>query len=197
MTRWLLALVGLTITATEFRAQSPTRPDTSTVTVFRGRDLTRDDSLAIRNAAAKSLKVTDKEIIRLQVPSAAVVNDTATAFVAAFSEPTHNHLGITTVRVELRGGRWVVVPPDSGFVKDKKSPTREGTLAIRRAAADSGEAAVVERIVADTAWALVADRRNLIDIPGGPGLTAGTAIVANKRVRLERRGGQWVKAPPK
>jgi hypothetical protein len=70
------------------------------------------------------------------------------------------------------------------------------TAAIRAAAeADSGERAIVDRIVVDTAWALVADRRHTIDIPGGKGLTAGTAIVV-KRVRLERREEKWVVVAP-
>ena len=75
------------------------------------------------------------------------------------------------------------------------SAARADSLAIRKAAADSGEIAVVERIVADTAWARVGDRRKLIDIPSINGSTAGTAIVANKKVRLERRAGKWTRVP--
>jgi hypothetical protein len=70
------------------------------------------------------------------------------------------------------------------------------TADIRAAAADSGERAVVERIVGDTAWAFVFDPRKTIDIPGGNGRTAGTAI-AMKKVRLERRSGRWVTVKPK
>lgn len=52
------------------------------------------------------------------------------------------------------------------------------TAAIKAAAADSGDRAVVERVVADTAWVLV--------LPGNPDITL-------KRVRLERQAGKWVR----
>jgi hypothetical protein len=54
MTRWLLALLGLTIMASESSAQKPVKPDTSAVTVIRGTDpgQPQADTAALKKLAA-------------------------------------------------------------------------------------------------------------------------------------------------
>ena len=55
---------------------------------------------------------------------------------------------------------------------------------------DSGEKAIGVRVVADTAWVRVVDRRRTIDIPSDGKTAAGTALQA-RDIRLERRRGRW------